>query len=381
MRVLAIDTSNDICSVAISEDGKIIDELHNEGEREHSQTLMPMINEILKRNNFSLDDIDVLGCGTGPGSFTGIRIGIATVKAFNDAKKIPIVGVDALETQSYLAIMEKGDEDCKIISMIDARNDNAYYGIYRLHNKNLSIYKNPGVAMISNIAGYVNFQENVYVVGNVEMDRIVSYLRAEISEENAQAKETKGYEFVKTNHTFAEAISLLVVDKYNNGLYGDSDSINPMYLNLSQAEKQKQGITDENIYVNEMSNSDREEIERNYDKFKNLWDLKTFEDDAKNSKYYVAKQNNIIIGFISLKTILDEIDIINVVTRIDMRNRGAASSLISYVIRELQAKKINLEVDEKNENAKRLYSKFGFRKVGIRKEYYDGKDDAILMSL
>ena len=64
-----------------------------------------------------------------------------------------------------------------------------------------------------------------------------------------------------------------------------------------------------------------------------------------------------------------------------MRNRGAASSLISYVIRELQAKKINLEVDEKNENAKRLYSKFGFRKVGIRKEYYDGKDDAILMSL
>ena len=105
------------------------------------------------------------------------------------------------------------------------------------------------------------------------MDRIVSYLRAEISEENAQAKETKGYEFVKTNHTFAEAISLLAVDKYNNGLYGDSDSINPMYLNLSQAEKQKQGITDENIYVNEMSDSDREEIERNYDKsmgFKNI---------------------------------------------------------------------------------------------------------------
>ena len=118
---------------------------------------------------------------------------------------------------------------------------------------------------------------------------------------------------------------------------------------------------------------------------KNFWKycqhLKTFEDDAKNSKYYVAKQNNIIIGFISLKTILDEIDIINVVTRIDMRNRGAASSLISYVIRELPAKKINLEVDEKNENAKRLYSKFGFRKVGIRKEYYDGQDDAILMSL
>jgi tRNA threonylcarbamoyladenosine biosynthesis protein TsaB len=290
MRVLAIDTSNDICSVAISEDGKIIDELHNEGEREHSQTLMPMIDEILRRNNLKLDDIDLLGCGTGPGSFTGIRIGIATVKAFNDAKKIPIVGVDALETQSYLAVMEKGNEDCKIISMIDARNDNAYFGIYRLHNGNLSIYKNPGIAMISNIAGYVNFQENVYVVGDVAMDRIESYLKAEMSEENAQAKDTKKYEFVQIKHTFAEAISLIAINKYDRGLYGASNSINPMYLNLSQAEKQKQGITDENIYVNEMSDGDREEIERNYDKFINLWDLKTFEEDTKNSKYYVANE-------------------------------------------------------------------------------------------
>lgn len=381
MRVLAIDTSNSICSVAINEDGSIIDEMHNEGEREHSQTLMPMIKAILENNNLSLDNIDLIACGIGPGSFTGIRIGIATVKAFNDAKKIPIVAVDALETLSYLAIMEKGDEDCKIISMIDARNDNAYYGVYRMHNHNLSIFKNPGITMISNIAEYVNFQDKVYIVGDVTIDRIETYLRARMSKENAQARETKGYEYVKTNHTFAEAISMLAINKYGNNLYGDSDSITPMYLNLSQAEKKKQGLNDESIYINEMTDSDKEEIIQNYDKFKNLWDLNTFEDDIKNSKYYVAKQNNVIIGFISLQMVLDEIDIINVVTRIDMRNRGVASSLISYVIRKLKAKKINLEVDDTNEIAKRLYSKFGFVKVGVRKNYYAGKEDAILMSL
>lgn len=315
------------------------------------------------------------------GSFTGIRIGIATVKAFYDAKKIPIVPVDALEAQAELVIMEKGDEDAKIISMIDAKNDNAYYGVYRLHNKNLSIFKNPGISMISNIVEYVNFQDKVYVVGNVGLDRIETYLMAKMYKESAQARETKGYEYVESKHTFAEAISNLAIVKYENGLYGDSNSINPMYLNLSQAEKQRLNISDERIYINEMTDKDKQEIIENYDKFDNLWDINTFEEDTKNSKYFVAKQSNEIIGFISLKVVLDEIDIINVVTRKDMRNRGAASSLISYVIRKMKANKINLEVDEKNESAKRLYSQFGFKKVGERKNYYGNNENAILMSL
>ncbi len=382
MRVLAIDTSNDICSVAINEDGRITDEMRTSGEKEHSQTLMPMIKEILENNSLSLDDIDVLACGIGPGSFTGIRIGIATVKAFNDSRKIPIVPVDSLEAQAEFAIMEKGDaEDAKIISMIDARNDNAYYGVYRLHNKNLSIFKNPGITMISNIVEYVNFQDKVYVVGNVEMDRIEPYLRAKMAKESAQAREVKGYEYLTTNHSLAEAISMLAITKYKEGLYGDSDSINPMYLNLSQAEKQRLNITDDTIYINEMTSQDKNEIMENYDKFDNLWDAETFYDDTNNSKYLVAKQNNEIIGFISLQTVLDEINIINVVTRKDMRNRGAASSLISYVIRKMKANKINLEVDERNEPAVRLYSQFGFKKVGYRKNYYNGEGNAILMSL
>lgn len=316
------------------------------------------------------------------GSFTGIRIGIATVKAFNDSRKIPIVSVDSLEAQAELAIMEKGDdENAKIISMIDARNDNAYYGVYRLNNKNLSIFKNPGITMISNIVEYVNFQEKVYVIGNVEIDKIKDYLNAKMEKESAQARETKGYEYIKSNHSLAEAISMLAITKYDEGLYGDSNSINPMYLNLSQAEKQRLGISDERIYINEMTMQDKEEIMKNYDKFDNLWDIETFDDDTNSSKYLVAKQNNEVIGFISLQNVLDEINIINIVTRKDMRNRGAASSLISYVIRKMKASKINLEVDEKNIPAVRLYSQFGFKKVGYRKNYYNGVDNAILMSL
>lgn len=66
MKVLSMDTSSKICSVAINEDGKILDEIHNESEKEHSQTLMPMIKEILERNSLNLEDINLIAVCVGP---------------------------------------------------------------------------------------------------------------------------------------------------------------------------------------------------------------------------------------------------------------------------------------------------------------------------
>ncbi len=381
MKILSMDTSSDICSVALLENNEIIDEIHNSSEKEHSQSLMPMIKELLERNNITLDNIELVTCGIGPGSFTGIRIGIATVKAFADAKDIPVVGINALEAQAYLTLMEQGREDCKILSMIDARNENAYVSVYRCKNDNVSVYKNPEIMSISNAPEYINFEENVYITGNVPLEKIESLLRAKSSKEAAQATDVKKYKFVKSNHTFAEAIGVAAFYKYQNGMYGDSSTINPMYLNLSQAEKQKRNLKDEKIYINEMSISDREEIKANYEKFPNIWNEATFEDDAKNSKYFVAKQDNEIIGFVSYKTILDEVEIMNIVTRNDRRNQGTASNLLSYIIRNVEANKINLEVNENNKTALNLYCKFGFKKVGLRSKYYNNIDDAILMTL
>ena len=78
MKVLSIDTSSKIASIAIIEDGRVLDEMHVLSEEEHSQTLMPMIEKMFNDNNMDLDEIDLIGCSRGPGSFTGIRIGIAT---------------------------------------------------------------------------------------------------------------------------------------------------------------------------------------------------------------------------------------------------------------------------------------------------------------
>ena len=83
---------------------------------------MPLIDELFKDTNLTLDNIDLLACSQGPGSFTGIRIGIATIKAFADAKNIPVVGVTSLESLAY-NITESG----LIVSLIDAKNENVYF--------------------------------------------------------------------------------------------------------------------------------------------------------------------------------------------------------------------------------------------------------------
>ena len=82
MKILGIDTSAKTSSVGIVEDGKVVDEVFvNEGLT-HSETIMPMIDKLLKQNNISVDDIDAYAVNNGPGSFTGVRIGVAVVKGY-----------------------------------------------------------------------------------------------------------------------------------------------------------------------------------------------------------------------------------------------------------------------------------------------------------
>lgn len=90
MNILAIDTSSKICSVSILEDKNLIIEKHNNDEKTHSQKLMPLVDEIFKESEYSLEDMDLFACCIGPGSFTGLRIGISTVKAFSDVTQIPV---------------------------------------------------------------------------------------------------------------------------------------------------------------------------------------------------------------------------------------------------------------------------------------------------
>lgn len=125
MKILSIETSGKICGVSILENENILKSISLDNGLTHSETLMPLIKKLFDNLNFKLKDIDLIVCDKGPGSFTGIRIGIATAKAFSDALNIPAIGVSSLETLCY-----NQKENGIICALIDAKNANCYSAIF-----------------------------------------------------------------------------------------------------------------------------------------------------------------------------------------------------------------------------------------------------------
>ena len=384
MKILSIDTSSSICSVAILEDTKIIKEMHNFSEKEHSETLMPMIDELFKTTNLSLDNIGLIACSVGPGSFTGIRIGIATVKAFADAKNIPVVGVNSLEAMAYLGVSQKGDGE--YVSILDARNDNVYFAIYKMKKGQFSIYKNPEAMQISEAITYIdNLKLPIYFLGdivNADLARIEQLYLSRVSIEKANSEDVNKHEYLTNVGPLAIGVALAGLNRYANGIYGNSNSLTPMYLRKPQAQRQKEGKSDD-ISILEMSYTDLENIKLNYSMFPNIWEYDVLQDDYNDSKYIVIKQNEEIYGFAGFRTIFEEMEIMNIVTKVDERNQGFASNMLSYILRYAhnhEMEKINLEVNENNLPAIKLYKTYGFQVVGKRNKYYKDGGNAILMT-
>lgn len=133
MKILSIDTASNICGVSILEDNKLVCNLDTNTGRTHSENLMPMIEQAFKKTNLSLKNIDLITCDIGPGSFTGIRIGVATTKAFKDSLNIPCVGISSLEALAY-NLKDNIKQNEIICSIMDCKNDNCYFALYEKKN-------------------------------------------------------------------------------------------------------------------------------------------------------------------------------------------------------------------------------------------------------
>ena len=102
MKILAIETSSKICGACLCEDDRVLDKLEIDNGLTHSQNLMPLIQNLLEKNSLKIPEIDAFVCDIGPGSFTGIRIGVATAMAFVDcSENAKFTGVNSLETLAY----------------------------------------------------------------------------------------------------------------------------------------------------------------------------------------------------------------------------------------------------------------------------------------
>jgi tRNA threonylcarbamoyladenosine biosynthesis protein TsaB len=130
-RLLAVDTATEACSVALGNSGRIVEQ-HIYGPREHMQQLLPMIEALLDDAGVSLRDVDAIAFGRGPGSFTGVRIGLGVVQGLAFATGLPLIPVSTLATLAQSAVTDALRPGDRILAAIDARMDEVYWGWFEL---------------------------------------------------------------------------------------------------------------------------------------------------------------------------------------------------------------------------------------------------------
>lgn len=220
MKILAIDTSSAICSVAILENDKLIDEINLNDGRTHSENLMPLIDEILKRNSLEIKDVEMLSCCVGPGSFTGIRIGVATIKPIAEVLNIKVASCTSLE------VLAKNVENEEIIvSLIDSRNNQVYCGIFdKEYNKKEEYIADD----INNVIEVLKKYKSLVCVGN-----------GAILHKDLLVKNLENVKFCDKNEQLAANCGKVGYKKFLENNLLNSDTIIPIYLRKSQAERLK----------------------------------------------------------------------------------------------------------------------------------------------
>ncbi|MFC1666859.1 tRNA (adenosine(37)-N6)-threonylcarbamoyltransferase complex dimerization subunit type 1 TsaB [Candidatus Omnitrophota bacterium] len=127
MKILGIDTSSKILSIVLSEDPSNIIEDSHLLDRKHSSLLVPKVKELLQKAGLSIDDVDAFVVGLGPGSFTGLRIGVSAAKGFGIATRKPCIGVSSIDALA----LNVDFENSAIVPVIDAKRQQVYSAIYR----------------------------------------------------------------------------------------------------------------------------------------------------------------------------------------------------------------------------------------------------------
>lgn len=223
MKILVADTSSSVCSVGVFENDVLINKNELDNGKTHSENFMPLVEKTLNEAEMKLEDIEYLAVVVGPGSFTGIRIGVASCKAMAEIKRLKVVPVYSLDS---LAANEVGNGNV-ICSMIDARNNQVYCGIYDDKINKLEEYMADD---IENVLSALNKYDDIVFVG----DGAVLH-EAMIREKMVDKKIV----FSSNNKQNAESLGIIAYKKIKNGEFTDPDSVVPVYLRKSQAERMK----------------------------------------------------------------------------------------------------------------------------------------------
>ena len=225
MKILAVDSSALIASVALCEDEKLLAEYTINNKNTHSETLLPMIESLLSFFSFEIKDIDAFAVSSGPGSFTGVRIGAATIKGLAFASKKACIGVSTLEALAYNLRSHKGI----ICPVMNARRSQVYTAVFRSDGETVTRIMPDSAMAISELDELLaEYGEDVALVGD-------GY---EITKEGARKTS-----FCETperlRHQSAFSVAEVALKQYRQGNCNGDTELCVDYLRPSQAERER----------------------------------------------------------------------------------------------------------------------------------------------
>ncbi|WP_316637303.1 tRNA (adenosine(37)-N6)-threonylcarbamoyltransferase complex dimerization subunit type 1 TsaB [uncultured Ruminococcus sp.] len=224
MLICSVDSSATPASVCLFEDDKIIAEYYLNTGFTHSQTLMAMLESVLKISGKRADDIDLYAVNSGPGSFTGVRIGVSAVKGMAYAQDKPCVEVSTLESMAYNFL----DSHTIVCACMDARRKQVYHGLFRVDGDRIErLCEDKAIAIEELLSGLPNGEEIILVGDGAELVY--------------QSAEEPAVKLAPPNLRYqrASSVALAAVETYNRGEAVSPAALMPRYLRLSQAERER----------------------------------------------------------------------------------------------------------------------------------------------
>jgi tRNA threonylcarbamoyl adenosine modification protein YeaZ/ribosomal-protein-alanine acetyltransferase len=373
MKILAVDTSTSAATAAIMEDGRLISEYILNINRVHSQKIMGIIDEIFKKSGIKPSEIDLYACSSGPGSFTGLRIGASIIKGMAQTFGKPIVAVPTLDALAYNLYNCTG----LICPMLDAQRGMVYSSLYSWEKGKLVKLEDLRAIAIEDLIKLVK-------------DRAipVTFLGDGLAlfEENLKNNLEECYAApAESLLPRASSCAAVALDLYSKGLFDTYNTFKLTYIRKSQAEVEYE--KKQKIELKEMDCEDIDQVcEIENLSFAIPWSREAFESElSQNSlaKYFVAKVDGRVAAYGGMWVVLDEGHITNIAVHPEFRGRKLGEKIVqalSQAAKDSNVEHITLEVRASNEAARKLYKKLGFVDSGIRKGYYaDTGEDAVIM--
>ena len=162
-KILCIDTTSEFCSVSLFEENNLLGYKNSLIERSHSKLIIRIIDDILRNNNFNIKDIDAFSISKGPGSYTGLRIGLSSLKGFCFALEKPLIALNTFKILSKSALNYINDEEAILCPMIDARRMEVYT---KLYNYNLNTISDDKALILNKESFDIYKDDNIYFFGN-----------------------------------------------------------------------------------------------------------------------------------------------------------------------------------------------------------------------